>query len=244
MILRYDLHIHSCLSPCGGDDMTPATIAGLCKLEGLDVAALTDHNSCKNCRAFAEAAEAYGLIPLCGMELTTAEEVHVLCLFDSWQTAERFGEAIRPHLPPMENVPEVFGSQLCMDAEDCVLAQETALLAGATDIGVYQVHQLVSDFGGVAIPAHIDRPSYSLISNLGLWDPDMGFAWAELSPSAPPDFHHRPDLEGVRFLTSSDAHYLEQLTEHIPHGLECPEKTPQAVLQLLRSAEQAGGAMS
>ena len=45
MKLYYDLHLHSCLSPCGSDDMTPADLAAMCALAGLDVVALTDHNT-------------------------------------------------------------------------------------------------------------------------------------------------------------------------------------------------------
>ena len=76
-----DLHIHSCLSPCADDDMTPADAAGMARLAGADVAALTDHNSAANCPAFFAACEAYGVVPVGGMELTTAEEIHLVCLF-------------------------------------------------------------------------------------------------------------------------------------------------------------------
>ena len=63
--------MHSCLSPCGDDEATPANLAGMCALAGLDIAALTDHNTCGNCRAFCEAAQSYGILGICGMELTT-----------------------------------------------------------------------------------------------------------------------------------------------------------------------------
>ena len=57
MKLYYDLHLHSCLSPCGSDDMTPADLAAMCALAGLDVVALTDHNTAGNCAAFCRAAQ-------------------------------------------------------------------------------------------------------------------------------------------------------------------------------------------
>lgn len=95
MKFYYDLHIHSCLSPCADDLMTPASIAGMAKLGGLDICALTDHNSVKNCRAFSRACDFYGVIPLFGMELTTSEDVHMICLFSSLDTASEFGQLCR-----------------------------------------------------------------------------------------------------------------------------------------------------
>ncbi len=90
----YDLHIHSCLSPCGDDEATPNSIAGMGKINGLDIMALTDHNTCKNCPAFFEAAKRYGILPVAGMELTTAEEIHMVCLFESLEKAMEFDEFV------------------------------------------------------------------------------------------------------------------------------------------------------
>ena len=92
----YDLHLHSCLSPCGSEDMTPADLAAMCALAGLDIVALTDHNTCGNCAAFCRAAEARGLLALAGMELCTAEEIHVICLFPDPGRAEEFGRLCNP----------------------------------------------------------------------------------------------------------------------------------------------------
>lgn len=228
----FDLHLHSCLSPCGSDDMTPANIAGMCSLAGLDIAALTDHNTVGNCAAFCRAAEEYGILALPGMELTTAEEVHVVCLFPDLNRAEAFGGMVRRRLPPVENRPEFFGRQLLVDEEDNILGEETAMLAGATDIPIRQVSALVASFGGLAYPAHIDRDSFSLLSNLGFWDDSLGFPLAELSRRCPPEFSKRPDLAEVRFIRACDAHYLDQ----IPDGdqvMELPEKTTPAVFRWL-----------
>ena len=90
MQLYYDLHLHSCLSPCGSEDMTPANLAAMCALAGLEVVALTDHNTTGNCRAFCQAARAWGLLPLAGMELCTQEEIHLICLFPDPDQAEAF----------------------------------------------------------------------------------------------------------------------------------------------------------
>ena len=101
--LYYDLHLHSCLSPCGDNDMTPSNIAGMAALKGLDVIALTDHNSCRNCPALLRAAAHFGLVALPGMELCTMEEVHVLCLFANLNDALDFDAAVYPHILPISN---------------------------------------------------------------------------------------------------------------------------------------------
>ena len=131
-----DFHIHSCLSPCGDDEMTPALAAGLLKLSGYDVAALTDHNAVGNCPAFFRACESYGLTPLAGMELTTAEDIHLVCLLRTCPEAMRFGEAVNEHRVLIRNRPKFFGNQLLMDAEDNLLGEEPNLLPNATDLSL------------------------------------------------------------------------------------------------------------
>ena len=228
----FDLHLHSCLSPCGGDDNTPANLAAMCALAGLDIVALTDHNTVGNCAAFCAAAQRHGLLALPGMELTTLEEAHVVCLFPDLDSAGAFGALVRGRLPRVDNDPAVFGPQRLMDSGDGVLGEETALLAGSTDIGVYEASALVRQYGGVAFPAHIDRPSFSLLSNLGLWDPAMGFSLAEVSRNCPPDLFQRPDLRGLRHIQGCDAHYLDQIPD-AHQFMSLPEFTPRAVLEWL-----------
>ena len=214
--------------------MTPATLAGMCRLAGLDAAALTDHNSCGNCAAFCRAAEAYGLLALPGMELCTLEEVHVVCLFPGLDQAMAFQEEVYRRLEGRTNDPAIFGRQLLMDVDDHVVGEEAAMLAGAADIGVYEAAGLVESFGGVAYPAHIDRDSFSLLSNLGLWDPALGFPLAEVSRRCPPDlFRVRGDLRGVPALAGSDAHYPDQIQD-AHQWMEVPARSTEAVLAWLR----------
>ena len=239
MRLLFDLHFHSCLSPCGDDAMAPAAIAGFCKLAGLDVAALTDHNTCGNCAPFCRAAEAYGLMGLPGMELCTAEEVHVVCVFPRLPQAEAFQGEVYRRLPPIPNRPAVFGRQLLMDEEDRVVGEEQRLLAGASQIPIQEVRALAERFGGTAWPAHIDRPSFSLLSNLGLWLPELGFSRAEISAHCSPGFRDgRPDLTGVPLIRGCDAHYVEQIAAPC-QAMEVAEATPEAVVEWLRSGEEA-----
>lgn len=229
----FDLHLHSCLSPCGSDDMTPANLAGMCALAGLDIVALTDHNTTGNCASFCRAAQRLGILALPGMELTTAEEVHVVCLLPDLDSANAFGDMVRHHLPPMKNKPEFFGRQLLMDEEDNILGEDTALLAGATDIPIHTVSHLVSSCGGVAYPAHIDRDAFSLLANLGMWTPDLGFPIAEVSPRCPPELFLRPDLKNIRHITACDAHYLDQIPDAHQH-MTLAQKHPSEVLRWLK----------
>ena len=113
--LYYDLHIHSCLSPCGDDDMTPANIVGMAAVKGLDVIALTDHNSCKNCPSALYHGQNYGVTVIPGMELCTTEEVHVICLFPALTDALSFDAYVYEHMLPIKNKQDIFGKQKVMN---------------------------------------------------------------------------------------------------------------------------------
>lgn len=232
MKLSFDLHLHSCLSPCADEDMTPANVAAMCALAGVQVVALTDHNSTGNCAAFAQAAARNGLLAIPGMELCTKEEVHVVCLFPDLERADSFSSYVRTLLPSVKNNPRVFGSQILMDSEDSVLGEETALLAGAAEISVYDVPELVESFGGIAYPAHIDRQANSLLSQMGIWDPELNFPLAEVSLQCSEDLFQRRDLQNLRHISACDAHYLHQIPDAYQF-MEVPEKTTISVLKWL-----------
>ena len=213
--LFYDLHIHSCLSPCGDDDMTPANIAGMAAVKGLDVIALTDHNSCRNCSAAMYHGERYGVTVIPGMELTTQEEVHVICLFPTLKDALAFDALVYKKLMPIPNREDIFGKQQIMDQEDRVIGTVENLLINATSISFDDVFPLAAAYGGIAYPAHVDKASNSLLSNLGFVPPGSSFACAEFH-----DFKnlHRiqkehPYFKGCRAICCSDAHYLEDILE-------------------------------
>ena len=232
--LSYDLHLHSCLSPCGDDDMTPANIAGMAAVKGLDVIALTDHNSCRNCPALLAAAGAFGVLAVPGMELTTREEVHVVCLFAELEGAMAFDRYVYERLLPIPNREEIFGKQQIYDEEDRICAVEPLLLISAADISFDEAGELAGRFGGVMFPAHIDKGSNSLLANLGFIPPDSSFRTAELSDMRRLHDLRRqhPYLEGCRILCSSDAHYLEQI--HEPElRLAVRERSAAAVVEAL-----------
>lgn len=234
MKLAFDLHLHSCLSPCGDQEMTPANIAGMCALAGLNVVALTDHNSSRNCAAFEQAAHKYGMLAIPGMELCTREEVHMVCLFPALEQALAFSDYVGSKLPPIPNNPKIFGHQILMDSGDTVLGEETLLLAGAADIGLYEIPNLMEKYGGLSFPAHIDRHSNSLLSQLGLWTPDLDFPLAEVTRYCLPDLFKRADLQGLRYISASDAHDLTQISDAHQY-MDLPEKTTQAVLDWLKN---------
>lgn len=232
--LSYDLHIHSCLSPCGDDDMTPGNIVGMAAVKGLDVIAVTDHNSCRNCGAAMELGEQYGVLVIPGMELTTEEEVHVVCLFPTLEQALEFDGLVYERLQKIQNKPKIFGHQYRMDSGDQIIGEEEFLLINATNIGFGDVYELAARFGGIMIPAHVDKTSTSLIANLGFIPPDSRFVCAEVKNLEKlPDLHtNHPYLKGCRIITDSDAHYLEHISEPV-NFLEAEEKSIEAVLKAL-----------
>ena len=197
--------------------MTPANIAGMAKVIGLDLIALTDHNSCKNCPAISRAASAYDVLFLPGMELTTSEEVHVLCYFPSLDAAMDFDSYVSAHLPDIPNRPALFGDQLICDEEDQILGTEERLLISATDISFDAVFDLASRYDGIMVPAHINKPSTSLLGNLGFIPESSRFSCAEVKNEA--DWsslqQQYPYLAGCNHLCSSDAHDLNTIHEPI-----------------------------
>ena len=205
----YDLHLHSCLSPCGDADNTPNNLAGMGKLAGLQIMALTDHNTCRNCPAFFEAAARYGVIPVPGMELSTAEDIHMVCLFPALEAAMAFDVAVEARRVRIGNRPDIFGEQQIMDGEDRVIGEEPFLLSNATEIPLEESVRLAAQYGGIAYPAHVDRPSNSILAVLGTMPPEPRFSCVELH-----DGRREAELSdavggpAVRTVVGSDAHYL------------------------------------
>ena len=220
MGFSYDLHIHSCLSPCGDDDMTPPNIANMAALLGLDLIAVTDHNSCRNAGAVMAAAQKMGLPlrVLPGMEVTTAEEVHVVCLFPELAAAQAAGEEVEAALLPVKNKPEIFGHQWILGPGEERLGELETLLINATGLSIDEMPGFAKKYGGVAFPAHIDRTSNSVFANLGYFPDHLDFSFAEVwQPEVFfQDSAHRNIRERYAILKNSDAHYLEKMKEGEP----------------------------
>ena len=210
----YDFHVHSCLSPCGDADNTPNNLAGMAFLNGVGIMALTDHNTSRNCPAFFAAARRYGIVPVAGMELTTAEDIHVVCLLPTLDDALAFNDEVDARRIRIRNREEIFGAQLIMDAEDNVVGKEEDLLINATTISLDEAPQMVARYGGVCYPAHIDRSANGAIEILGDFPHYVGFSLAELHDRANrEEYVGKYGLEDIRLLFSSDAHYLHQLRD-------------------------------
>ena len=213
--------------------MTPNNLVNMAQLTGLTAIALTDHNTCGNCAAAANVARKLGITFLAGMELCTAEEAHVVCLFPTVEAAERFEARIANTLPPIPNRPDIFGEQRLCDDEDRLIGLHPTLLTTASTISIDSVAALARSFGGAAFPAHIDRPSYSVTASLGDLPP-LGFAAVEITKNGNvPDLRkHYPEIVGKPLLQNSDAHYLEDIQEAGPF-LELPDNTPETIIAAL-----------
>ncbi len=210
----YDLHVHSCLSPCADDDNTPYNLAGMAALTGTNIMALTDHNSCKNCPAFFKAAKQYGIIPVAGMELTTAEEIHVVCLFEDLNSAMEFDREVDGRRIKIENRIDIFGRQLILGEEDELLGEEPHLLSNATTIGLDEVPTLVEKYGGVCYPAHIDRDANGIIAVLGTLPETPKFSCVEIRDiEKAEELTKRFSLQNKTVVISSDAHYLQDVRD-------------------------------
>jgi PHP family Zn ribbon phosphoesterase len=235
MKLYYDLHLHSCLSPCGDNDMTPYNLVNLAKIFGYDIIALTDHNCCKNCESAIKVGEKIGITVVPGMELCTAEEIHNVCLFPSLEKANAFADYIYGTLPKIPNREKIFGEQLIMDDADGILGKEELLLTTASGISIDYLPEIIDGYGGVCYPAHIDRESYSIISALGAFSNELNVNCFELTPKADKQYYYEnyPATKNKLLIRSSDAHYLENMREP-EFTIELCENTAQALINKLK----------
>ncbi len=214
-MLYYDFHIHSALSPCGDKDMTPNNIVNMAMLSGLSVIALSDHNTVGNVKATMKAGENCGITVIPGMEIETAEEVHILTLYPDIKAAEYVSEKVYKCLPDIKNRPEIFGEQLKMNDNDEVVGIEEKLLISPTSLTIEEVFALVCEAGGLFIPAHVDRHSYSVLTNLGFIPDNLPIRHIEISKKVDDVevyLNSRPDLKKYEVFRNSDAHYLQDIS--------------------------------
>lgn len=230
MKLYYDFHIHSALSPCGDNDMTPNNLINMSIIKGLDAVALTDHNACENVRA-AAAVAGDKIIFIPGMEVETSEEVHIVTLFPTADAAEEMQRILVDSSPFIPNRPEIFGNQYIMDENDEICGEIERMLVTASGLDIYTVVAAAKDLGGIAYPAHIDRESYSVLSNLGFIPPDLDISAVEITEKS------RAALEGeysnrYNIITSSDAHYLWNISER-NHYIEVSDASVRGILNAI-----------
>jgi PHP family Zn ribbon phosphoesterase len=208
-----DLHLHTVLSPCAEAEMLPEFILERAAELGLNLIAVTDHNSAENCEAVIRAAAGTGIAVLPGMELQTREEVHLLCLFDSVEQALEWQGVVYANLPPVKNRPEFFGSQVVLDADGEPVGFNDRLLVTSALLSVDEAVRRVGELGGLCIPSHVDRPVYSIIANLGFVPPGLGIRGVEISPlvDARNARTRVPGLEGYTLIGNGDAHRLKEM---------------------------------
>jgi len=232
----YDLHIHSALSPCANDDMTPNDIVNMALLNKLDLIAVTDHNSFANVVSVITAADNKGLVVLPGVEVSTVEEVHVICLFSSIVSAFRFEDDLTPFYSNLPNRVDIFGNQLLFDEEDRTAGEIERMLIAPTSISFDDLYNLTHKHNGAFIPAHIDRNTFSVISNLGFLPPHLNINTVEISTRGHDEGFDK--LNSDLFLPrkaiySSDAHQLWMMSER-QNYLLLPELTAEAAIYYLR----------
>ena len=208
-----DLHVHTALSPCAENDMTPPAIVHRALAEGLGMIDVCDHNSARNAAAVQEAAGAR-LAVLAGMEITTVEECHVVAIFPDAEAAQAAGAEVGATLGHVDDGYEsFFGEQHVLAADGSERARETLALAMATPLDVDAVIGLVNAHGGLAIAAHIDRRSFGVIGQLGIFPAEAGFDAVELSrhvaPGSPEEAAFA--VHGLPIVHSSDAHYQSDI---------------------------------
>ena len=245
---RCDLHIHSCLSPCADEEMTPGNIAGVAKLNGFDIAALTDHNTSGNCKSFFAACEHYGVVAVAGMELTTSEDLHAVCLFRNVSDATAFQTVVEDRRIRIKNKPEIFGRQILIDENDEPCGEEEFLLVNATTLSLEETSLLCAKHRGVCIPAHIDREANGMLAVLGGVPESPDFTTFELrgAESLAALEREHPVLRTKRAISSSDAHRLWEIAEpgfpiHLPceSGADAQE-VRDALIDYLSSRRKGG----
>ncbi len=212
MQIAYDFHIHTAASPCGDLTMTPNNIVNMSLLKQLDAIAITDHQTVANCEAVMKVGKEKGLIVIPGIEIECMEEFHLVALFETMEQARQIEDLVKSTLPPLKNRKDLFGEQWILDENDEKVGEIEQLLLVATQISVDKIVECVKQVGGLIYPAHIDRSSYSILSNLGSIPSELLFSALEISQTAnKPIFEEK--YANYNIIQSSDAHYLMDIAE-------------------------------
>ncbi len=212
MKFYYDFHIHSDLSPCGNKEMTPNNIVNMSLIKGLNFISLADHNTAKNLPAITEVGERVGVKIIPGIEVTTKEEVHVLCYFRDLKDAVTFGDLIYDSLPPIKNIPEIFGQQNIYNSKDEIIGTLEKLLINACPYSIEDIFDMVKDYQGVMVPAHINKLSNSILSILGFMPENLKIGLVEVYQKLPVD---KNIFKNYKVLYNSDAHQLTDISERV-----------------------------
>lgn len=237
--LLADFHIHTLLSPCAEIEMTPHHIVMRAAQYGVDAVAITDHNASANAAAAVEAAKNYGVKVFPGMEVECREEAHIVVLFDTLEQLAAWQKIVDANMSGLKNNAERFGAQFIVDDDNNFIAEEERMLLGPLKLPAAEVIQKVNAMGGMAIAAHVDRPSYSLLMQLGFLPSDMGLAAAEISLAGIRELKEQKlklALGGLNYVTDSDAHMMDSFING-PKNLITVKSLTVAELKLALAAE-------
>lgn len=208
-----DLHIHTCLSPCADEEMNPTNILNMARLLGTKIISISDHNSAKNVKAVQEAAKDYGITVIPGMEVESSEEAHLLVFFEDLSTMLDWQDYVYSHLPARKNDPKFFGTQQIVDKDSNVIGEEDRMLIAATSATAREISQRVFEMGGMLVPAHIDRNTYSLWGQLGFIPEDLKINAIEISRNISETEARKKFSISDKYslISSSDAHRLKEM---------------------------------
>jgi PHP family Zn ribbon phosphoesterase len=206
----YDLHIHSDLSPCGNTEMTPNNIVNMANIKGLNIISVTDHNSICNYPAIKSVGDNMGIKVIPGIEVTTKEEVHVLCYFRKYCDANDFGKLIYESLPNIENNPRIFGEQNIYNSEDEIVGKLNKLLINATNYTIDEIYDMVKKYHGISVPAHINKKTNGILGVLGFIPFNLKMDFVEVFKKSSID---EKLTRNYIVLYNSDAHQLIDISE-------------------------------
>jgi 3',5'-nucleoside bisphosphate phosphatase len=211
--LRAELHVHTVLSPCADVEMIPPLIIQKAIDDGIDILAITDHNSTANIPSIQQVARGTGVYVLPGMELQTVEEIHVICLFDLLEQAYALQAVVDKALPLLQNNVDFFGEQFIVDDTGDFLKREERLLLTSTSLTLNEAWRIVTNLDGLLIPAHVNRKAYGLIPTLGFIPTDIPIKILEISSQVSPAqaIQAFPQLLEYDLIQSGDAHFLEDI---------------------------------
>lgn len=235
MKVYYDLHIHSCLSPCADEDMTPNNIVNMAMIKGLDLIAVADHNASHNIPAIQTVAKKRDILVIPAMELQTSEEVHLLCLFKTYEGILAFQAEVDKQLLGIPNNVKKFGSQVIMDASDEVIGELNQALIFSTQLNFEEALTLVRQLDGLVLPAHINRQANGVLSVLGFIPETAGFTAVEVSgdEAGRKFLETYTQRERYRIIKNSDAHQLMSISER-ENFMELEERSIEAVFNYLK----------
>jgi PHP family Zn ribbon phosphoesterase len=204
--------------------MIPPLIIQEASARGIDILAVTDHNASGNIRAMIKAASGSSITVLPGMELQTKEEVHLLCIFETLYDIDAWQRFVDSRLPAFANQVDYFGEQFLVDETGDFLGREERLLIVSADISIDEAIRHISSLGGLAIPAHVDRPAFGLIANLGFLPEGVPVEAVEISRHLEPSqtVQKYPQLAGIPQLVGGDAHRLDELLGMNEFWMEAP----------------------